>query len=207
MGGGNIYNLPSGYTQLNYISCNGGQYIDTGIEAVYPLSIEYEVQTAADVSSADWILAGCATSSTQADIIGYLYQGKWIYRAGSVSNFSTSSIDAIGSTKYFGSENRVSSNSVTMTINGKSETSTGESTIGTGTLKNIYLGAYNNYTGITHYWQGDIYIFNIYQEDTCVRRFIPCLNDENIPGFWECINGQFYPSISGLTFGYNKEAN
>lgn len=56
------------------------------------------------------------------------------------------------------------------------------------------------------YQSGRIYTFKIYESDTLVVDLVPCLDANNVPGLYDMVNEVFYSSASGTDFTYDPDA-
>lgn len=65
----------------------------------------------------------------------------------------------------------------------------------------VGLCAAGSASGLMEYGQVKIYGFQIYENGTLVRDFVPALDGET-PAFYERVSGTYYPSITGTDFVY-----
>lgn len=87
------------------------------------------------------------------------------------------------------------------------DTYTVQNTATIDTMYNMYLFAMRstNTAKLDHLATTKIYYCKIWDNDTLVRNFIPCINDNNVIGMYDTVNSVFYsPSGTGSFRGGRK---
>ena len=185
--------LPSGYTQLEYIESTGTQYIDTGF---IPNQDTRTVMTGKmPTTSANGSLFGVRTSSSS-----NMYTMTWVNSSSSfLSNYGTGH-----TTIPFTANNEFSldKNKNNTVFNGVTYSDTYESFTCPGAL---YLFATNNNGSMLHYGLLCLYSCQIYDNGTLVRDFVPCKNNGGVGGLYDVLNGVFYGNAGSGEFLLGKE--
>lgn len=195
-------NLPSGYTQLNYIQSTGTQWIDTGFKftgSTVRYDFVYNVPTAMNGKS----LFGASDNNANWSGVEYFY--------GSGANSSNYSLTYIGSS---GSLNQKANTpgttySYSLFIDRDNRTyqlqKAGSSYSGSfsGTVTNsvnIGIFAQNMGTSVTQYSSYKNYGFKITQDGTLVHNFVPAKNSSNVLGMYDTVGGTFKTNSGSGTF-------
>ena len=189
----NAWDLPVGYTQLQYIESTGTQWIDTG----------YTPTTAGYSADVKFMLTG-DTKDNQT-IIGFNAEINGVRERMSFGLNSTGVVVfgyGNGSTGYSndGSDkitlnniinlNVVFTLPVSLTIDGNTVFTKGSATRASTTA--VYLMAVNTGSGITPS-TGRWYSTKIYNENnTLVRDFIPAKDAGGVVGMYDLVGGRFY---------------
>lgn len=189
--------LPRGYTELEWIKSSGTQYIDTGYKAKsenYRIKCKFCFDTL--VNNTAPFGGGSST-----DIISALLRNNLV------------SYDVrfyVGSGRISGTDVRVekgvnyelecwaNNGNFTVILNGASYS--GEYS---GAINKEYSLAIfgNNVSGsVGQRTRIRISAFQIYDNGTLVRDFVPCLSPSNEAGFYDTVNGAFYPNLGTGTF-------
>lgn len=189
--------LPSDYVQLEYIESNGTQYIDTLFQpskAYGRIQVKF-VTLAIGTYYYQYRLAGSYGDSNR---YPQLYLGLPTTYIGvgdrDISTGITQTVNVINELDVsFGN------GAILYTFNG---TAVNLSYSGTSQVaKNVYLFADNEDTmGPAYYCLAKMYYFKIWDGDTLVRDFVPCVNQNNIAGMYDLVNSRFYPSNSNSNF-------
>lgn len=206
------------YTPLEYIESNGTQYIDTG----YYWTSE-KATIVADLAVTTWkasstifgseerysgtsryfahILHAGSANGSYANYIGEGNSGTTTLSLGTRSvieyiahgdkTFSTKVTNSSGTTTYV---NKASYTGSILTHQNSTQTAENKG--------NIYIfanhNAYNGTDGIQKMGGMKLYRFTMYDNDICVRDFIPCKRkSDNIAGLLDLTSGQFYVSPTG----------
>lgn len=197
------FELPSGYTAIDYIESTGTQYIDTqyfnvsnNIEVKIGIAITNQVASEIDI-------IGNQDGRTGRFVIGYDPRssvGFFAYsRYGSASADSNARISMAYSqnTKYniiakYDWENNLK----TITVNDTTAQSSFNSSIisSRNTIKILQSG--NN----SLYATGRIYYAKIYDNDMLIRDMIPCINENNEIGLYDKVSGTFFGNQGTGTF-------
>jgi len=184
--------VPEGYTQLMYISSNGTQYIDTGVQAKRDLK-SYIKFTRNSYSSGRYF--GAVADSVHYELRFDNWSGRFYCDIGSANVNIPSESDSI-------SEIVIEYPTVTV-----DDTVFNIPTQSDFNLeKNIYLCASNGNTSM-----GTISLYEciIYDADktTELKHFYPCKNSSNVCGMYDIIEGVFYPDANGGNFTAGPQAN
>lgn len=177
-GGGNENPLPPGYTPIQYLSVeNGNYYVDTGI--VTKLSSTYKFVTKAMFYT---------VVNTKRQLIGNLYEpwfgcdkGKFSYSGLITPSTPAKSTSFSANTWY----------DINVSAPSKSNAS----------HRLLVFTVGNQGTSIspnaTYQCQMAIKSFyDIYENDVLVRHMIPCKNSNNINGMFDLIDNEFHPLTS-----------
>lgn len=185
--------VPEGYTQLMYISSNGTQYIDTGVQAKRDLK-SYIKFTRNSYSSGSYIGAREETVGRY-ELRFDDWSGKFYCEMGSSS---------VNIPSVIGSISEIVIEYPTVTVDDTVFNISAQSDF---TLeKNIYLCASNGNSG-----KGVISLYEciIYDDDktTELKHFYPCKNSSNVCGMYDSVEGVFYPDANGGNFTAGPQAN
>lgn len=176
--------LPSGYTQLEYIESSGAQYIDTGLKPTQDYSMTIKCQSTGTSKNT---YAGCDTNWQNTGF----FVGVNVFEFG---NASTTNIQNYGE------------NPIVLTLDKTGgykdgvKTWNNASTTTFQTVSNLTLFALNRNGTIQGYLTGKIYYCTISDNGTLVRNFIPCKNPEGAIGMYDTIGAQFYQNLGTGVF-------
>ena len=187
--------LPSGYKPLEYITCAGKQWFDTGLSASANLKVEVCVKPASNGLGENAIL-GASWSASGFFLMFYNNQVKFHSKGASVqtTGFDTTAKSIIQCTQ------------TSLVVNGTSyNLSGGGSDVSTTiSLFNVTDAGIGSNNAAMH---GDCYYCKMWQGTTLVRDYQPCLNSSGVPGMYDLVSGVFYPSTSGTAFTSGPVAN
>ncbi len=190
--GWKVRGLPEGYTRLQYLQFTGTQYINTGIKAnnntkaegVFYINSGFNGHVFGSYNSGAYFRIYVPSGS----ITGTVFGG---------TSFTPSSIvpgDFARTTSI-----RIKLDNTGIYIGNKTFSYT--STPGSFTAtSNMYLGAINAYSSNSKYLQGKVYTFNIVQNGTLVRNFIPAKNSSNVLGMYDTVSETFFTNAGSGTF-------
>lgn len=184
--------LPVGYTQCEYIESNGTQYIDTGVIGQANIKAESEFMLMEGGAS---IPLGCYSPSR---LYMISFDSNTYLRYGYSEWVNTSTKIEIGR-KYSISVDFASGNQ-SMVLDGVTIASSSISGRVTNNY-NIYAFAYNDGGRAGDFSKIRLYGLKLYQEGLLVRDYIPCQNSEGVCGLYDKVNGGFYTSPNGNSFG------
>lgn len=201
--------LPPGYAQMTYIRATGNQdgtagaYIDTGIalHRGYVVAIDIEIDTTA-ANFAYW---------------GYRWQGSYSdpYQCyiqttgGSRRVFFGTNFRGAGNDDVFPFDQRfvivIDSASGTVTVNGQAVTLNVDlaniADESGSTVKNPYLGAFNNVTyAATTNTAAKYYGYKVTENGVLVQRFIPARNSSGVYGMYDTVSRTFFTSGNSYPF-------
>lgn len=176
--------LPSGYKRLEYIQSSGTQYIDTG----FNLKSDSKVVLNCNISY---------SSGSSWDMIFGAYDSSawfsWWANGGYIN-------------AYYGSEGEKTtapSGRITLIADGNNWTANGTTmTISASTFtapSTAYIFSVHNGGSYTNASM-KLYSCKIYDGETIIRDFVPCINASGDVGMWDDVNSQFYNNAGTGTF-------
>ena len=185
-------NLPSGYTQVEYIGSTGTQYINTGFIPNQGTRVVMEIYAPAtsNTSSSEYI-CGVRTSTSANQFALQTLGGTYSYRYGTQNG---SGVISTSITERF----KADLNKNIFNVNGVSYTFTAE----TFTCPNTFtLFAMNNNgtNGYSAHKNMKLYSCQIYDNGTIVRDYVPCTQN-GVAGLYDIVNGVFYTNSGTGTF-------
>ena len=185
------YELPKGYTQLDYIQSTGTQYIDTGVK---PVNASYEITMsnptatvtvgtyAAGVYSTPIIMLYFQTTSNiiRTNVNGVISDAIPLYNGLTTAKYDNTT----GIFSYNGQQSQ-------------KEPQTFSSN------DNFYLFAANN-SGTPYHLERiqtlRIHSAKLWNNNILVRNMIPCKNSNNEVGMYDTVNKEFYPNAGTGNF-------
>lgn len=184
--------VPEGYTQLMYITSNGTQYIDTGVQAKRDLKSYIKFTRK---SGGNNQFFGIHDNGLYYAI--WFSDWRWQLWCGIGSNYVDVSSASSGVTEYLFEYPTVTVNDTVFNISAQSDFTS---------EKTIYLCAVN---GESNKSVIDLYECIIYDNDktTELKHFYPCKNSSNVCGMYETVEGVFYPDANGGNFTAGPQAN
>lgn len=189
--------LPTEYTQVEYIQFSGTQYVNTEFAPTYTTRVvaRFDVQ-----SSKGWLF-GCrdTASSASAGQYGVLIDSTTNVR---FDYFGTSKTMTVSTTQGIVD---VDKNGASINFNGTTETNT---TVTSGACaQKLWLFSLNNVGNAGSYLTGKLYFCQIYDNSALVRDFVPCINSSGVVGLYDFVDGVFYTNAgtgsftAGATYG------
>lgn len=189
--------LPSGYTQIEYIESTGTQYIDTGVIGKSGISAALDF-TIISANLDDFIPLGSATGdwSTRCYPLALQNGGCWAYGAG---EWCFSDVKASTQIRYR-VETSLMPDSQLMKVDGVPVVSSSYSGY-FNTGHSVYLFG-NNYSDISFMSAGSIRVYSckIYENGVCTRNFVPCVDANGTSGLYDIVNNTFYTDGTGGEF-------
>ena len=195
--------LPDGYTQVDYIESSGTQYIDTGVNADYKLSLLCELA----MVSAGGAIGAIGSNTELRHHFNYAINQGIRYYYKSISTINQVQLFPLGQEdtnkhKYFidiyNSKVQIDDETV------KDLTERDEYDIQTNywiCKRNSPNSALQNSMSIK------VYTFKMYKENILVRDFIPCYrNSDNEVGLYDLVNDVFYTNQGTGAFTYGSVA-
>lgn len=183
------YNLPNGYTKLNYIQSSGTQYIDTGF--IPNQDTRVYAECVLPIASSTQALFGCRVSSSSRQF-QFVTQGSY-YRTDYNTTITNVSSKDYGTTKFYIDKNKNITN-----LNGEY---TSTHTYASFTCPaNMYVFATNNNGSLYACASAKLYKMEIYDNGTLIRYFIPCRNTSGVYGLYDIVYGKFYSNAGSGSF-------
>ena len=186
--------LPRGYTQVEYLESNGTQYINT---RYYPNNLTdveckfmYNQLTGNTASS---VFGVRESNSGVSQFLMSVANGElWIVNGS--YNHSIPSIRPLVNTEYI---LRITPQKAYW--NGTEILTMSSSA---ANCKNLSMFAFgrNTWSGLANKFYGKIYYLKIYEDGVLVRNLIPCINQSNVAGMYDTVNGVFYTNAGTGTF-------
>ena len=172
--------LPNGYAEVQYIQSSGTQYIDMGFKATENTKIEVKF---CNEQSANSAVFGADKAWTQ-DAFGI-----WINSTIAVPVVGTVS-GTIG-VSYSSVYDTFTLDKNTLKLNGETIwTASGVSAFQTPT--NVCLGAINRNGTVSEKFVGRMHYCKVWESDTFIRNYIPCINPNGEAGLYDTVNSKFY---------------
>ena len=174
--GPELFALPSGYKQLEYVQSTGAQYINTSIIPDADTVVIVDFQTTEKKSSNN-------------DVFGVV--GQFSFRQNAESDFFRT---VSGSTADFSTDvdilarHEVYKSMLTTTIDGEYTVTTTSATCSYP----LFLFAYNGGTYVGNYGYQRIFSCSVFDGDKLIREFIPAKNESGEIGLYDTENSQFY---------------
>lgn len=183
---GSIGDLPTGYTEVQYIQSSGTQYVDTEIPANSDVRTTAEFVLLENSESTSCIFGAQGTDSKR-----YVFCAK---SSGTFrSDYGTEYITgpAVALNEYYA----VDKNRNLCTLNGTLITCSAATFTDNS---NLYIFA-RSYTSLSPS-KIKLYKSNIYVADALVRDFKPCINPDGKVGLYDLISGKFYANAGTGVF-------
>lgn len=181
--------LPSGYTKLEYIESTGTQYVDTGVKMTNRSTVDLKLMLTS--ASYTGLVFGSRTSAT-------------------AKNFVWAQVDTKLQVDYRNySENRfqqaINTNVTTIhvdptscIINGTECAISGSDAFEADTNAYIFNASGSNFTTVLGKFK--LYSCRIYDGNTLVRDFIPCIDPNGNIGLYDLVNKKFYGNAGSGVF-------
>ena len=184
--------VPEGYTQLMYISSNGTQYIDTGVQAKRDL--KSYIKFTRNNGGTNYFFGVNESGHNYA-----LRYSDWRWQF--FCDIGNGSVDV---TSAIGSIDEIVIEYPTVTVNDTIFNISAQSDF--TSEKTIYLCGVN---GESRNSVINLYECIIYNDDktTELKHFYPCKNSSNVCGMYETVEGVFYPDANGGNFTAGPQAN
>lgn len=199
-----VTDLPEGYTQLDYIVCDGNAtYFDTGLMTSADIRLNAKVQpTEVDLQEGVYIAGNI--SPTEGGTTWRMYNGQYghnfqHYLKGSLNN--TANFTPIGGTDYVieTDENmKLSINGTVLFEQLSVGTSEIEHTICLFTRKKIVSGSISGYSG--ECMGGRVYYVKFHKGTELVADYVPCINPDGVVGMYDLVTATFHGSEGTAQF-------
>lgn len=187
--------LPDGYTQVEYLESTGTQYIDTGFKPTGNTKVKIKVQLPTQTNVQQGIFGArpgnterfTAFIGTRGDALQVDYNTASTLGGSTVpiSNFNATNVNEIEVS------NKLIVNDVLVREVDK---------ISFQSSVNLYLFTNNNNGTPQLRMKGMIWYCKIWDNDVLVRNFIPCINQSNVAGMYDTVNGVFYTNAGTGSF-------
>lgn len=182
--------LPSGYTPLEYIESTGSQYFDTGYAPTYQTRVvaKYTVE-----SSTGWLF-GCrdTNSSTSPNQFGVFVTSATTVRSDYFGTSVTGTVASATGTVVLDKNKNV------LNYNGGVITNT--SVTDGACTRSMWIFTINNAGSTGTFLKGKLDAYEIYENGTLVRDYVPCINASGTVGLYDMVNGTFGGDAAGVGF-------
>lgn len=186
--------LPTGYTELEYLQSSGTQYIDTGFKPNHDTRVICKGCLDVD-ESAQWLF-GARHSASQANFGFCTYKSKYYAYYNTSGKAFDTSLNTSGILTV-----DCNKNTAELTANGMTDTVTASLTINKTFECDYPLVLFAcNTRGTISAASAVIYSCKIYDDGVLVRDYIPCKNASGAAGFYDVVNGVFYPNSGSGSF-------
>ena len=183
--------LPEGYTQVAWIESTGSQYIDTDVLPDQNSGIELKIEFTHDPASAQEAIYGTRTADTKQFWAYYRYNSDaFAMRFGTTSTNFMLTMPAIGTHIIEQTKN---------VFNVDGEQTSAPMMDFTSTYP-IYLFAVNNQGSVQYPASVRIFCCKIYDNETLIRDYLPCISPNGEAGLYDLVNDQFYGNSGTGTF-------
>ena len=190
--------LPGGYTQVEYIQGTGTQYIDIGSK-MYNNS-EIELCFSFDVIQQDCSIFGSRDSATVNNFeIASSYPAFPLYL--DFGNYNTSRAtynNPVINTKYICT---ISKSLRAVYDENRTLLARNTTLISADNVTRLYARIFDTAGGFsTNKLKGKVYYCKIWEDGVLVRNMIPCINQSNVAGMYDTVNGGMYTNAGTGTF-------
>ena len=171
------------YSPIEYLNFTGTstQLIDTGYKPNNNTTVEVKTNV---TGTGKWLCGG--RESTAKNIYGlYINSGTNLWYQYSVGGSSAATPDLVNTDRIIKTDKNILY--VDGVVKQTKDVATFQSTV------NMYIGTINTNGSLDgRYFTGKIYYFKIWDNETLVRSYIPCIRkSDNKVGFYEEVNGDF----------------
>lgn len=167
--------LPEGYTEVQYIQSTGAQYVDTGFKPNQDSRVLIKLSTSETGSHTVFGADFSWTDDGFALGVGFIHYGK---ETGTISGLNN------------GSPHEVDFNKNIISMDGSTVLTMGASTF--SVPHNLALFANNRAGGIQEKTTMALYYCRIYDGNTIIRDYIPCIGPTGTAGLYDLVGGKFY---------------
>ena len=188
--------LPTEYTQVEYIENTGAQYINTGFVPNQDTRIVISVQLVNTSDTNQWIY--CGRTGTYDSAMGMFFFGNGNYGAA----YGTEQNTAIWTLSEPTMRIEVDQNKNNVNLNGESYSF---NTASFTSAAPITLLARNTSGTIAEYAYAKLFSCQIYDDGTLVRDYVPCVDANGIAGLYDLVNSSFVTSASAEAFTAGSE--
>lgn len=195
------YNLPYGFTELDYLDASGTQYIDTEITPANNRGLAVYAET---VRKYDGYVGGLSDNETGEFINAgrYIPGYSWMAGFSGTEPMPTIIPGTYPFSKFFASVNFLNSRKFFMSAEGEVWEANIKNDYNFTTLKTIRLFGVHTHS-FAYYWRNPIYSAQISEGTKIIRDFVPVLREaDKVAGMWDKVSKQFFENAGTGTFGY-----
>lgn len=174
--------LPSGYTQLAYISSSAAQYIDTGFKANQNTKASVTYQCDSTTGNLALLAADTAWQSAGFGVWGHAAEF-----GNAVTSFSATT-----------AKRTVTLDKGVLQFDGVTSTTLSGGTF--TTADTLTIAALHRNGTIVENITAKFYSVEIYDDGTLVRNFVPCTNGAGVVGMYDTVGEKFYGSATSTPF-------
>ena len=192
VGGFTPRNLPSGYTQVEYIESSGTQYVDTGFKMNQDTRVVMRVRPTSITANA-WAFEGRTSNSNASKGVFFFYSSTKLWSADYNGYDVRQGFSGISATDLL----EIDYDKNICTINGVSkifEAETFQSTT------NLVLLALNTNGTISGELSARLYSCQIYDNGNLIRDYVACTNNSGTAGLYDLVDNVFYANAGTGTF-------
>ena len=187
--------LPRGYTKVDYIASDNGQYIDTGIIG------KNGVKSDIVFSFIEFPADGCVLGSRHINNRFYLLHYFNSHFAIGLGSFEPTTVSANLNTKYLVETDLTNRAHVFMKVDDRTILDL-YSVQNVNTNLSMYLCNMNDDGDGVFPTKVKLYSVRIWDNGELVRDYIPCTNPNNEAGMYDIVSKTFFSSLSGQSFSY-----
>ena len=188
-----LITLPSGYSIVDYITVDRA---NTLLEHVATLdtSMEMDVEFSAEAFASTGFLWCCRSGGGVDSFNIYVVNGDLCFDYGNIRRYAQYHLSADTRYNIKAVKNKMYvNNNLTTTVNNVTITNTTDIVLFSSYIpSNGQLAGYDNFLKNTK-----IYSVKCWEEDTLVADYVPCLNSNNVAGFYDLVTGNFYTKNIG----------
>lgn len=181
--------LPSGYTQLEYIGTSGAQYIDTGVKP----NQDYIIEIKGQLSAGSQTYGGCDTDwgTNGFFLLATGYEYGTVKQTGFVHYGADALTIKLSADGGFKDGTRVWTIPSTQTFQ---------------TEYNFYLCALNRHNTAREFMNGKLYYCKMWdKEGNLVHNYLPCKNSDGNLGVYDVVTARFYQNAGTGEFTAGDE--
>ena len=197
----NINGLPLGYTEVEYLESTGTQYINTGINGNVNIKLDVLFSKINSSDSNIHGILGARGSSANSQNISVVHSGTGLSIDFNNSNYATYRYPDSSSESNVKYRAIADKNARTLYREGVLHGSNTNFCTDTISTTNIWMFGLENY----YKSNAKIYYAKIWENNTLVRDFIPCLDSNNIPCMYDKVEGKAYYNLGTDEFTYGKK--
>lgn len=174
-------NLPSGYTELEYIESNGTQWVNTGIIPSYNTKVEIDFQL---------------LELPAANVAIFATPGQFSFRyMGQLSTKYFRCVIQTSQVDFYNFSNGL--NRMQAVVSGakcsvENETKTSTASTSFTATNNLILFAYLNNNQYIQNSKCRLFSMAVYNSGVKVRQFVPCKNENSVVGLYDTVGSKFY---------------